>query len=82
MTATQKWITLRTLALMEERKQMKPPITRSKEDKERYQLKDKKVRNACEEDKKDYIEGHKKWDKMGCQQNSVGHYPPENADLL
>ena len=32
-------------------------ITRSQEDKERYKLKDKEVRHACEEDKKDYLEG-------------------------
>ena len=42
---------------MEERKQLKPLITRSQEDKERYKLKDKEVRHACEEDKKDYLEG-------------------------
>ena len=36
MTAKQKWITPRTLELMEERKQLKPLITRSQEDKERY----------------------------------------------
>ena len=57
MTAKQKWITPRTLELMEERKQLKPLITRSQEDKERYSLKDKEVRHACEEDKKDYLEG-------------------------
>ena len=57
MTAKQKWITPRTLELMEERKQLKPLITRSQEDKERYKLKDKEVRHACEEDKKDYLEG-------------------------
>ena len=43
MTATQKLITIRTLELMEERKQLKPLITRSQEDKERYKLKDKEV---------------------------------------
>ena len=57
MTAKQKWITPRTLELMEERNQLKPLITRSQEDKERYKLKDKEVRHACEEDKKDYLEG-------------------------
>ena len=57
MTAKQKWITPRTLELMEERKQLKPLITRSQEDKERYSLKDKEIRHACEEDKKDYLEG-------------------------
>ena len=57
MTAKQKWITPRTLELMEERMQLKPLITRSQEDKERYSLKDKEVRHACEEDKKDYLEG-------------------------
>ena len=57
MTAKQKWVTPRTLELMEERKQLKPLITRSQEDKERYKLKDKEVRHACEEDKKDYLEG-------------------------
>ena len=57
MTAKQKWIIPRTLELMEERKQLKPLITRSQEDKERYRLKDKEVRHACEEDKKDYLEG-------------------------
>ena len=57
MTAKQKWITPRTLELMEERKQLKPLITRSQEDKERYSLKDKEVRHACEENKKDYLEG-------------------------
>ena len=36
---------------------MKPLITRSQEDKERYKLKDKEVRHACEEDKKYYLEG-------------------------
>ena len=56
MTAKQKWITPRTLELMEERKQLKPLITRSQEDKEIYKLKDKEVRHACEEDKKDYLE--------------------------
>ena len=57
MTAKQKWITPRTLEPMEERKQLKPLITRSQEDKERYKLKDKEVRHACEEDKKDDLEG-------------------------
>ena len=57
MAAKQKWITPRTIALMEERKQLKPLITRSQEDKERYKLKDKEVRHACEEDKKYYLEG-------------------------
>ena len=57
MTAKQKWITPRTLELMEERKQLKPLITRSQEDKERYKLKDKEVRHVCEKDKKDYLEG-------------------------
>ena len=57
MTAKQKWITPRTLELMEERKQLKPLITRSQEDKKRYKLKDREVRHACEEDKKDYLEG-------------------------
>ena len=57
MTAKQKWITPRTLELMDERKQLKPLITRSQEDKEGYKLKDKEVRHACEEDKKDYLEG-------------------------
>ena len=56
MTVKQKWITPRTLELMEERKQLKPLITRSQEDKEGYKLKDKEVRHACEEDKKDYLE--------------------------
>ena len=57
ITAKQKWITPRTLELMEERKQLKPLITRSQEDKERYKLKDKELRRACEEDNKDYLEG-------------------------
>ena len=57
MAAKQKWITPRTLALMEERKQLKPLITRSQEDKEIYKMKYKEVRHACEEDKKDYLEG-------------------------
>ena len=57
MTAKQKWITPRTLELMEEIKQLKPLITRSEEDKERYKLKDREVWHACEEDKKDYLEG-------------------------
>ena len=57
MTATHKLIIPRTLELMEERKQLKPLITRSQEDKERYKFKDKEVQHACEEDKKDYIEG-------------------------
>ena len=57
MTAKQKWITPRTLELMEERKQLQPLITRSQEDKERYKLKDKEVRHVCEEDKKYYLEG-------------------------
>ena len=56
MTAKQKWITPRTLELMEERKQLTPLITRSQEDKERYKLKDNEDRHACEEDKKDYLE--------------------------
>ena len=56
MTAKQKWIKPRTLELMEERKQLKPLITRSQEDKERYKLKYKEVRHACEEDKKYYLE--------------------------
>ena len=43
--------------LMEERKQLKPLIARSQEDKEIYKLKDKEVRHACEEDKEDYLEG-------------------------
>ena len=46
ITAKQKRSTPHTLALMEERKQLKPLITRSQEDKERYKLKDKKVRHA------------------------------------
>ena len=57
MTAKQKWITPRTVELMEERKQFKPLITISQEDKERYNLKDKEVRHACEEDKEDYLDG-------------------------
>ena len=57
MTAKKKWITPRTLELMEERNQLKPLITRSQEDKERYNLKDKEVRHACVEDKNDYLEG-------------------------
>ena len=57
MTAKQKWITPRTLELTEKRKQLKPLITRSQEDKERNKLKEKEVRHACEEDKKDYLEG-------------------------
>ena len=40
MPAKQKWITPRMLELMKERKQLKPLITRSQEDKERYSLKD------------------------------------------
>ena len=32
-------------------------ITRSQEDKDRYRLKDKEVRHACEEDKKYYLGG-------------------------
>ena len=43
MTAKQKWFTPCTSVLMEERKQLKPLITRSQEDKERYKLKDKEV---------------------------------------
>ena len=57
MTAKPKWITPRTLELMEERKQLKSLITRSQEDKERYKLKDKEVRHVCAKDKKDYLEG-------------------------
>ena len=43
MTAKQKWITPRTLELMEEGNQLKPLITRSQEDMKRYKLKDKEV---------------------------------------
>ena len=57
MTAKQKWITPRTLALMEERRQVKPLITRSQEDKDMYKSKDTEVRHACEEDNKCYLEG-------------------------
>ena len=57
MTAKQKWITPGTLELMEERKQLKPLITRSQEDKEGHNLKDKEVRHACEEDNNYYLEG-------------------------
>ena len=57
MTAKQKRITPRTPALMEERKQLKALVTRFQEDKERYKMKDKYVRHACEEDKKYYLEG-------------------------
>ena len=57
MTAKQKWIPPRTVELMEEIKQLKQLITRSQEDKERYKLKDKEVRHACEEDKTDFLEG-------------------------
>ena len=42
---------------MEGGKQLKPLITRSQEDKERYKLKYREVRHACEEEKKDYLEG-------------------------
>ena len=52
-----KWITPRTLALMGERKQLKPLITRSQQDTQIYTLKGKEVRYACEEDKKYYLEG-------------------------
>ena len=57
MTGKQKLITTRTLELMEERKQLKPLITRSQEDKERYKFKDKEVPHACEEDRTYYLEG-------------------------
>ena len=52
MTAKQKWITPRTLALTEERKQLKPLITRSQEDTQRYKSKHKEVRHAFEGEKK------------------------------
>ena len=57
MTANHKWITPRTLELMDERNQLQPLITISQQDKERYTLQYKEVRHACEEDKKHYLEG-------------------------
>ena len=70
MTARQKRITPRTLALLEERKQLKPLITRSQEDKARYKLKDNGVWPVCEDDNKEYLEGiclHHQYGKHSAQ---------------